>query len=136
MLEATGKSMLYWQSKNTFPLISASNATLLLVELEKECLANRIGRVDHMLERGVIKEVEKVYNTCWDKKLPFAKAIGAEDIVNYLNGEISFEKLSQNIDLKTRQFAKRQRTWQRNYMRDWSPINTLELNRLDIRKNS
>ena len=34
-----------------------------------------------MLERGVIKEVEKVYNTCWDKKLPFAKAIGAEDIV-------------------------------------------------------
>ena len=53
-------------------------------------------RIDFMLERGVIKEVEKVYNTCWDKKLPFAKAIGAEDIVNYLNGEIGFEKLSQN----------------------------------------
>ena len=87
-----------------------------------------------MLECGVIKEVEKVYNTCWDKKLPFAKAIGAEDIVSYLNGEISFEKLFQNIALKTRQFAKRQRTWQRNYMKDWSPINTLELNRLDIKK--
>ena len=135
VLEATGKSILYWQSKNTSPLISASNATLLLVELEKEGLANRISnRVNHMLECGVIKEVEKVYNTCWDKKLPFTKAIGAEDIVRYLNGEISFEKLFQNLALKTRQFAKRQRTWQRNYMKDWSPINTLELNRLDIKK--
>ena len=135
VLKATGKSILYWQSKNTSPLISVSNATLLLVELKKESLANRIStRVNHMLEFGVIKEVEKVYNTCWDKKLPFAKAIGAEDIVDYLNREISFEKLSQNIGLKTRQFAKRQRTWQRNYMRDWSPIDTLELNRLDIEK--
>ena len=135
VLEATGKSILYWQSKNTSPLISASNATLLLVELEKEGLANRISnRVNHMLECGVIKEVEQVYNTCWDKKLPFAKAIGAEEIVSYLNGEISFEKLFQNIALKTRQFAKRQRTWQRNYMKNWSPINTFELNRLDIKK--
>ena len=87
-----------------------------------------------MLECGVIKEVEQVYNTCWDKKLPFTKAIGAEDIVRYLNGEISFEKLFQNIALKTRQFAKRQRTWQRNYMKDWHSINTSGLNRLDIKK--
>ncbi len=135
VLEATGKSILYWQSKNTSPLISISNATLLLVELEKEGLADRINtRVSHMLECGVIKEVEKVYNTCWDKKFPFTKAIGAEDIVSYLNGEISFEKLFQKIALKTRQFAKRQRTWQRNYMKNWHSINTAELNRLDIKK--
>jgi len=87
-----------------------------------------------MLERGVIKEVEQVYNKCWDKNLPFTKAIGAVDIVSYLNGKIGFEKLCQNIALKTRQFAKRQRTWQRNYMKNWSPINTFELNRLDIKK--
>ena len=63
VLEATGKSILYWQSKNTSPLISASNATLLLVELEKEGLANRISnRVNHMLESGVIKELDQVYN--------------------------------------------------------------------------
>ena len=135
VLEATGKSILYWQSKNSSPLISASNATLLLVELEKEGLANRISnRVNHMLECGVIKEVENVYNTCWDKKLPFAKAIGAEEIVSYLKGEISFERLFQNIALKTRQFAKRQRTWQRNYMKDWHSINTAGLSKLDIKK--
>ena len=135
VLEATDKSILYWQSKNKIPLISASNATLLLVELEKEGLANRIStRVNHMLECGAIKEVETVYNTCWDKKLPFAKAIGAEDIISYLNGEISFEKLFQNIALKTRQFAKRQRTWQRNYMKDWHSLNTAGLNRLEIKK--
>ena len=135
VLEATEKSILYWQSKNASSLISVSNSTLLLVELEKESLANRIStRVNHMLERGVIKEVEKVYNTYWDKKLPFTKAIGAVDIVSYLNGKIGFENLCQNIALKTRQFAKRQRTWQRNYMKDWHSINTAGLNSLDIKK--
>ena len=38
------------------------------------------------------------------------------------------------IFVKTRQFAKRQRTWQRTYMKDWVTINTAGLNRLDIKK--
>ena len=122
VLKATNKSISYWQSNNASPLVS-SDATLLLVEIERESLAKRISaRVDFMLESGAIKEVEKVYKTCWDINLPFSKAIGAQDIVSYLNNGISLDKLTQNIGLKTRQFAKRQRTWQRNYMKNWISI--------------
>ena len=85
-----------------------------------------------MLECGAIKEVEKVYKTCWDKTLPFSKAIGARDIVHYLNGEISFENLVENMKIKTRQFAKRQRTWHRNYMKNWISFNPSELSKLAI----
>ena len=133
VLKATDKSISYWQSNNTLPLVPFSDASLLLVEIDKENLANRISaRVSHMLECGAIKEVEKVYKTCWDKKLPFSKAIGARDIVHYLNGEISFENLVENMEIKTRQFAKRQRTWHRNYMKNWISFNPSELSKLAI----
>ena len=135
VLKSTGKSILYWQSKNTSPLVPSSDALLLLVEIEKKWLTDRISaRVSCMLENGVIKEVEKVYKTCWDIKLPFSKAIGAKDIVNHLNDKITFENLAQNIEIKTRQFAKRQRTWHRNYMKDWTSIDPSKMDRVDIQK--
>ena len=106
-----------------------------MVEIERESLAKRISaRVDFMLESGAIKEVEKVYKTCWDINLPFSKAIGAQDIVSYLNNGISLDKLTQNIGLKTRQFAKRQRTWQRNYMKNWISIDPSKLSGSSIQK--
>ena len=128
VLKATGKSISYWQSNNTSPLVS-SDATFLLVEIEREKLAKRISaRINYMLESGVIKEVEKVYKTCWDIKLPFSKAIGAQDIISYLNDGISLDKLTQNIGVKTRQFAKKQRTWHRNYMKNWISIDPSKIN--------
>ena len=134
VLKATNKSILYWQSNNASPLVS-SDATLLLVEIERESLAKRISaRVDFMLESGAIKEVEKVYKTCWDINLPFSKAIGAQDIISYLNNGISLDKLTQNIGLKTRQFAKRQRTWHRNYMKNWISIDPSKINSSSIQE--
>ena len=134
VLKATNKSILYWQSNNASPLVS-SDATLLLVEIERESLAKRISaRVDFMLESGAIKEVEKVYKTCWDINLPFSKAIGAQDIISYLNNGISLDKLTQNIGLKTRQFAKRQRTWHRNYMKNWISIDPSKISGSSIQE--
>ena len=134
VLKATNKSILYWQSNNASPLVS-SDATLLLVEIERESLAKRISaRVDFMLESGAIKEVEKVYKTCWDINLPFSKAIGAQDIISYLNNGISLDKLTQNIVLKTRQFAKRQRTWHRNYMKNWISIDPSKISGSSIQE--
>ena len=134
VLKATNKSILYWQSNNASPLVS-SDATLLLVEIERESLTKRISaRVDFMLESGAIKEVEKVYKTCWDVNLPFSKAIGAQDIISYLNSGISLDKLTQNISLKTRQFAKRQRTWHRNYMKNWISIDPSKISGLSIKE--
>ena len=134
VLKATNKSILYWQSNNASPLVS-SDATLLLVEIERESLTKRISaRVDFMLESGAIKEVEKVYKTCWDVNLPFSKAIGAQDIISYLNSGISLDKLTQNIGLKTRQFAKRQRTWHRNYMKNWISIDPSKISGSSIQE--
>ncbi|MDC3075724.1 tRNA (adenosine(37)-N6)-dimethylallyltransferase MiaA [Paracoccaceae bacterium] len=133
VLKATDKSILYWQRYKVPPIVPCSDATLLLVEIERERLRQRIrARIDYMLESGAIKEVDKVYKTCWNIKLPFSKAIGAQDIISYLNSGISFEKLAQNIEFKTRQFAKRQRTWHRNYMKNWASIDPSKINRSGI----
>ena len=42
---------------------------------------------------------------------PALNTIGYGQIQSFLNNEISFEKMKENIFIKTRQFAKRQNQW-------------------------
>ena len=135
VLTQTGKGLKYWQNKTSHPIISREKVTKILLDPPKEELINNIEtRVERMIEKGVIDEVETVCKKIWDTSLPYSKAIGAKEIINYLNKECNLDQLKFMIFVKTRQFAKRQRTWQRTYMKDWVTINTAGLNRLDIEK--
>ena len=91
-------------------------------------------RVKQMIEKGVIDEVELVYKRKWDTSLPFSKAIGAKEIISYLNKECNLDQLRYMISVKTRQFAKKQRTWQRKYMSDWEKIDTKSSKEIDIKQ--
>ena len=84
-----------------------------------------------MIERGVIDEVNEVYKRGWNSNLPFAKAIGAIEIIDYLENESNLDDLKSSISIKTQQFAKKQRTWQRKYMSDWKKLD----NRNPTQKN-
>ena len=131
----TGKGLKYWQNKTSYPIFSREKVMKILLDPPKEELINNIEkRVELMIEQGVIDEVETVYKGIWDTRLPFSKAIGAKEVISYLNKECNLDQLKFMIFVKTRQFAKRQRTWQRTYMKDWVTINTAGLNRLDIEK--
>ena len=44
------------------------------------------------------------------------------EIKSFLKGEITISKLETTLILKTRQYAKRQRTWFRNKLADWNTI--------------
>ena len=130
----TGKGLKYWQKKTPYPIISKEKATKILLEPSKEELINNIEkRVEQMIEQGVIDEVQSVYKRKWDTSLPFSKAIGAKEIISYLNKEYNLDQLRYMISLKTRQFAKRQRTWQRKYMSDWKRIDIRGSREIDIK---
>ncbi len=75
----------------------------------------------------------QVYKRKWDTSLPFSKAIGAKEIIRYLNKECNLDQLRYMISVKTRQFAKRQRTWQRKYMSDWKRIDKKGSKEIDIK---
>ena len=86
---------------------------IICLSLEREVLYNRINqRVLKMIENGLIEEVQQDRD-----KIGFqaSKAIGFNDVCNYLDGIISKEDMIDNIQKASRHYAKRQLTWYRNH---------------------
>ena len=48
--------------------------------------------------------------------------INQSQINNYLNGLISLDQCIELINVKTRQYAKRQNTWARGHMKNWNKL--------------
>ena len=44
------------------------------------------------------------------------------EINDFLKGSISIEQCKDLINIKTRQYAKRQNTWARGHMKNWSKL--------------
>ena len=81
------------------------------MEWDRETLYNRIDlRVDKMIEAGLIDEVRnvtekfKISNTA-------VQGLGYKEVIEYLNGNISYEEMIEKLKLETRHYAKRQLTW-------------------------
>ena len=55
------------------------------------------------------------------------KAIGINEIGQYLNNKKELEEIIENISIKTRQYAKRQSTWARGNMNSWFKLKPGEL---------
>ena len=56
------------------------------------------------------------------------KAIGIKEVNEYLQKKIEIEDVIEKISIKTRQYAKRQRTWANGNMQDWIKMNPKDLN--------
>ena len=79
---------------------------------ERKKLYNRINlRVDKMIEKGLIKEVESLMKY---RKLNSLKTVGYQEIFEYLDGSSSLEDTIIKIKQNTRRYAKRQITWLRH----------------------
>lgn len=86
---------------------------IICLSLEREILYERINkRVLEMIENGLITEVKNDRD-----KIGFqaSKAIGFNDVCNYIDGLITKEEMIDNIQKASRHYAKRQLTWYRNH---------------------
>ena len=72
---------------------------------------------------GAISEVKKFNKLKVSEDKSSSKAIGVNEIREYIQGKIKIEQLIDKISIKTRQYAKRQKTWARGNMKDWNKIN-------------
>jgi tRNA dimethylallyltransferase len=90
------------------------------VDWPMEVLEKRIdARVDEMVGLGLLDEVKKLKSQ-YGCGVYSMSGIGYQEICRHLNGEISFEKAIEEIKLRTRQYAKRQKTWfKRNQKIHW-----------------
>lgn len=83
------------------------------ISVDREKLYAKINsRVDVMIERGLIEEVEDLSKR-YSKALPVFFSIGYKEILDYLAGDITKDKAIESIKTNTRRYAKRQMTWWR-----------------------
>ena len=81
------------------------------INWDREILYERINkRVDIMVDQGLIEEVKEILNK-YDTFPTAMQGLGYKEVVDYLNGAYTKEKMVEKIKLETRRYAKRQLTW-------------------------
>lgn len=68
-------------------------------------------RVDRMLEKGLIEEVERLRDMGYTRNMVSMQGLGYKEILDMLDGMYSLEEAVEIIKRDTRHFAKRQLTW-------------------------
>ncbi len=122
VLQATGRGIAAWQAQTPAPLIAPQDAHLLVLQADRDWLAERIARRFHqMLDQGALDEVRAMLPV-WDTSALWAKAIGAPELIAHLQGRDSLGQAVEKAIIATRQYAKAQRSFFRGRMRDWQQI--------------
>jgi len=122
VLTATGRGIAAWQAETPPPLIAPEAAHQLVLEPERDWLAERIARrFGLMLEQGALDEVRALL-PAWDPAALWAKAIGAPELVAHLQGRIGLDEAARLAVIATRQYAKAQRSFFRGRMPDWRRV--------------
>jgi tRNA dimethylallyltransferase len=89
---------------------------------DRDWLNERIERrFGLMMDEGALDEARAILPD-WDPSALSARAIGAPELIAHLQGDMDLTTAIDAAVTATRQFAKRQRTWFRARMRDWTPI--------------
>ena len=70
-------------------------------------------RTESLFTMGLLDEVQQLWNQYHPFTLNALKSIGYSEFIPYFNGECTLQEVTEQINLHTRQFAKRQRTWWR-----------------------
>ena len=119
---ATGRGLAAWQADTTAPLLPLCDAQTLVMQPTVPWLDARIAqRFSVMLEEGALDEVRAALPH-WQPDRPWARAIGALELVAHLRGELGLIAARDAAILASRQYAKRQRTWFRTRMANWAQI--------------
>ena len=122
VLRATGRGLADWQAQATIPLLPLDGAEALLVMPDRDALVLRIERrFDTMMDAGALDEVCAALPH-WQPRAPWARAIGAPELVAHLRGTLTLAQATEAAKAATRQYAKRQRTWFRGRMAEWRRV--------------
>ena len=125
----TKKSIFEWYKK-TKSYFKRDEFFKIYIDYPKDELINKISkRVDQMIKDGAVKEVKDFKKLNLKNDSNINKVIGIKEIKDFIDKKTSLKEMKLNIVIKTRQYAKRQRTWSRGQMNDWQKFDPKELSK-------
>ena len=118
----TKKSLFDWIMNTKSDFIN-SEIKKIFIDIPREELLKKISeRTESMFKNKCMEEVKKFNSLKLNKSLSANKLIGVQEINDHLKGSISLEQCKELINIKTRQYAKRQNTWARGHMKNWNKL--------------
>ncbi len=125
----TKKSLHDW-FKNTKSNYLEEDFFKIYIDYPRDKLVKRIyQRTGKMIKMGAVNEVKRFLKLKIKKQMTACKAIGVNEIQEYLSKEKKIDEIKEKISIKTRQYAKRQSTWARGHMSDWVKLKPSEINK-------
>jgi tRNA dimethylallyltransferase len=125
----TKKSLQEW-FKNTESYYLEDDFFKIYIDYPREQLVEIIHqRTGKMIKMGAVNEVKKFLRLKIKKQRTACKAIGINEIQEYLAKEKKIDEIKEKISIKTRQYAKRQSTWARGHMSNWIKLKPSEINK-------
>ena len=122
VIEATGQSLAEWQQLKAEPILAGALARFVL-KPDRGWLQARIAiRFAAMIEAGALDEVRALKVQGLRDDLPAARALGVPQLSAYLDRRLTLEEAQAQAIVETRQYSKRQTTWFRHQMPDWTVI--------------
>jgi tRNA dimethylallyltransferase len=120
---ATGRSLAQWHRGAITPALEQERTVRIFLAVDRAELYSRIDvRFDAMLAIGALAEVQALAGRHLDTALPVMKAHGVPWLIRYFAGEIDLATAAAGAKRDTRRYTKRQATWFRHQLPDWTWI--------------
>ncbi len=120
--QTTGRGLLDWQRATGAPLLPLTDAEPIVLDADVGWLNDRIARrFRQMVAAGALEEAAAALAN-WAPTRPYSRAIGAPELIAYLEGRLTLEAAIEGATIASRQYAKRQRTWFRARMAGWTRL--------------
>jgi tRNA dimethylallyltransferase len=121
VVEATGRSLTDWHREAMVPVLDPATVVKVFLALDRAELYRRIDvRFDRMLASGALAEVAALASRGLSPSLPAMKALGVPWLIRHLKGEITLAEATEAGKRDSRRYSKRQETWFRNQLPDWT----------------
>ena len=116
----TKKSIFEWNKLTNSEFKQFQIFKIFIDTPREKLLKNISNRVEQMFKNDCVKEVKLFLALSIDTSLSANKIIGVKEVRDYLSGVLNLQQTKELINIKTRQYAKRQVTWARGHMSDWN----------------
>jgi tRNA dimethylallyltransferase len=118
----TKKSLYDWFVKTKSDFLEY-DLKKIFIDIPRIDLLQKISkRTELMFKANCLAEVKKFNTLKLGKNLSANKLIGVQEINQLIEANITLNECKDLINIKTRQYAKRQNTWARGHMKNWNML--------------
>lgn len=110
----TGKPFSSFHSNETIQL--PEDLMVFIIVHPRQTLHQRISdRTEWMIEKGLLNEVKEVLDKGFNRNIQALQTVGYREVISHIDGEITHDRMVEDIKTATRRYAKRQMTWFRRW---------------------